>query len=396
MIPALTPSTHKRYKWVITYSDPTVYVGRRPKRKYHYFTEKAVAEKKLREMKATVLAGGIQALDLSPAARVDALNARALLAVDYPRMTLTDVVRDWLNTRGAGPANRTKVEPLFETFLHQKTHSEGATRATRANLEARVKAWVVRERITTLGDITREACLALRDRHGPEAATRKNDMNAVSSFLSWLTQEGHIPFNPLRGQRRPKVVREAPEIYTPDQVRRLLLAAASYKAGRFARFMGLLFLAGLRPSEVPLSKIDLDHEQPAARVQGGKLRGRANRITQFTPAGAEWMRRRPEGIHEPTTGQRRQICKLAGVEWIQDGARHTWISARVALTNDEKLVAREAGTSPDTIFKHYLRIMTKADAEALEQIVANLVAPKKQRSIKKVEPVLPPALSATA
>ena len=383
MIPIVRPIRHPRYSHSITIIDPSHReASGRAKRSVLYFKNEDAAKSKLREIQGAILVGGVQSLELTPAARADALNARALLNVDYPNISITDVVREWLNLKGVGPANRTKVAPLFETFLHQKTHSEGATRATRHNLDARVNAWFLRERITTLGDITREACLALRDRQGPEAATRKNDMNAVSSFLSWLAQEGHIPFNPLRGQRRPKVIRQTPEIYTPDQVRRLLLAAAGYQAGRFARFVGLLFLAGLRPSEVPVSKLDLDHAEPAARVQGGKLRGRANRITHLTPAGAAWMRLRPVGIFEPTTGQRRQICKLAGVDWIQDGARHTWISARVALTNDEKLVAREAGTSPDTIFKHYLRVMTKADAEALEQIVTALVAPKRRRSTK--------------
>lgn len=392
----IQPINHPRYTHQIIIRDPTRREkSGRPKRRREFFTSEKEAITRAKEIGLTILAGGLQALDLSPAARADAMNARALLDVDYPGLSLTDVARDWLNLKGAGPANRTKVEPLFEQFLHQKSQAEGATRATRDNLDARVRAWFVREKIVALGDITREACLALRDRQGPAAATRKNDMNAVSSFLSWLAQEGHLPFNPLRGQRRPKVVRLAPEVYTADQVRRILRAAAGYKAGRFGRFVGLLFLAGLRPSEVRHSRVDLEHEEPAVRVQGGKLRGRANRITLLTPAGAAWLGLRPAGIHAPTTGQRRQICKLAGVDWIQDGARHTWISARLAITNDEKLVAREAGTSPDTIFKHYHRLMAKREAEQLETMVAALVAAKRPRGIKKVEPIRPAALTVT-
>ena len=372
--------THPRYSHAFTVLDPTRREkSGRAKRITYYFKSEEEAATKLRELGKTILAVGVQGVELSPAARADYAAARALLDVDFPRVSLADVARAWLNTQGAGPANRTKVGPLLERFLDEKAHAEGATERTRNNLEQRVEAWCEREKIETLGDITRETCLALRDRRGVEAATRKNDMNAVSSFLSWLVQERQIPFNPLMGQRRPKVVRNPPEIYTAEQMALLLRAAAGYKAGRFARFVGLLFLAGLRPSEAPHARLDLDHEKPAVRVQGGKLRGRANRITHLSPAAAEWMRRRPAAVVEMTTGQRNQLCKLAGVDWIQDGARHTWISAKLALTNDEKLVAREAGTSPDTIFKHYHRLMPKSEAEAFERVVAGINEGKKSQ-----------------
>lgn len=357
---------HPRYSHQIVVTDPTrSEPNGRAKRLRYFFRSEAEAVKKLRTLNQAISAGGVPAVALSPTARRDYLDARALLdGAGFNRMQLAEVAQRWLDSQAAGPASRELVQPLLDRCLDAKTRGEGLAHRARQNLEIRVLAWLDRQRIVTLSDITREACLALRDRPGVSAATRKNDMNAVSSFLSWLVQEQALPINPLAGQRRPRVEPKTPTIYTASQARALLAAAASYKNGRHARAVGLLFLAGLRPSEVPQAQLDLEHPtEPAVRVTGGKLRGRANRIVRLTEPAARWLAAQPDGIDMPTTGQRLQIVKRANGVWHQDGARHSWISARLTASNDENATAREAGTSPDIIFRHYHRLMTQRQAE---------------------------------
>lgn len=365
MLPTLTPSQHRRYKWVVAYTDPTqVTAGGRPKKHHHYFNTKAEAETKLRQLRNEVAATGVAGLAWTPQAKRDAFEARTLLDAAGFATPLAEVAQQWIRTQGAGPASRELVTPWLDRCLDAKCQREGLSPTARDNIEVRVGAWLDREKIVTLGDISRSACLALVERKEVAPTTRKNDMNAVSSFLTWLVEEQVLPANPLRGMRRPHVSRGAPTLYTAAQGRALLEAAARYRGGRHARAVGLLLLAGLRPSEVAETTLDLDHAQPAARVTGGKMRGRANRIVFLRPAAAAWLKAQTAGVAPLTRKARDQVARLADVPWKQDAARHSWISAQISLSSDENLTARQAGTSPDVIFRHYHRLMTQAEAEA--------------------------------
>jgi hypothetical protein len=51
-----------------------------------------------------------------------------------------------------------------------------------------------------------------------------------------------------------------------------------------------------------------------------------------------------------------RMAVAAGVEWKRNGLRHSFISYRLAKTNDENLVAVEAGNSPIMIQHHYRQI----------------------------------------
>jgi len=409
MLPVIRKIKHPRYSHMIMIIDPTQRErSGRAKRRPLYFKSQAEAERKLAEIQGTILAGGVRALDLSPEIRADVLNARALLDVDYPHVTFTQLARDFLDSKGRGPANRSELEPFLERFLDHKVHEEGATMVTRHNLDARVKAWMAWQQIATIADITPERCLALRTRRGADgkllaAQTRKNDMNAVSSFLTYLVREEKVlTFNPLHEQRRPKIERGRPRVYAAKDCQRILDAVADYEGGRkrgdkrrpglHARAVGLLFLAGLRPSEVKQARIHLDGQTPLVRVEGGKMRGRANRVVPLSPEAAAWLREQPTPIVLPTTGERRKICDLAGVRWIQDAARHTWISAKCELLADDAVVARMAGTSKDIIFAHYHALMSPEEARAVER----LGRPTSKAESKKIEPVRAEALSVGA
>jgi integrase len=373
-LPTLRPVKHPRYAWRITYTDQTRRTpAGRPREFHRYFKqdEEAEARRTLAEMGGIVAEQGLAGLQLSPTLRRDALDARAKLdAAGFAHISLVAAADRFLGSQATGPAARQLVTPFLDQFLDHKSHEEGVRAMTRDNLEDRVGRWLDWQSIVTLADITPERCLALRTRSEVSAQTRKNDMNAVSSFLSYLAQEAKvITHNPLLGQRRPRVERQRPQVYLPQTCQRILDAAASYEGGRHARAVGLLFLAGLRPSEVPHALIRTDARPAVVRVEGGKMRGRANRVVPLSPEGAAWLAAQPAKIVPPTTGERRQICKLAGgVAWIQDGARHTWISARCEIEQNDGRVARMAGTSERIIHAHYHALMNQRTARAVERL----------------------------
>jgi hypothetical protein len=63
-----------------------------------------------------------------------------------------------------------------------------------------------------------------------------------------------------------------------------------------------------------------------------------------------------------------QLFALAGVDAIDNGARHSFISYRCAESRDIARVADECGNSVGTIKAHYRQLVTAADAERFFKI----------------------------
>jgi len=64
----------------------------------------------------------------------------------------------------------------------------------------------------------------------------------------------------------------------------------------------------------------------------------------------------------------------AGVPWRKNALRHSWISARVADTQDVAKTALEAGNSPSVVFSHYRQVITPAEAARWFSVMPSLPA----------------------
>jgi hypothetical protein len=365
MLPTVFPVTKKPYRYAVVFADCTkTEPNGRARRRTFYFTNLKDAEEKKRKLSADLMVGGVSGLTFDSASRADFLGARGQLdQAGWKGMTVTEAVRAWVLSQGGGTASKLRMADLLESFLKSKK-SEGAAPLTIRNLSDRIGAWLERARLATVADLTRDAALALRDRAGVSAQTRKNDMNAASNFLAWLVAERHLPSNPLLGVKRPRPERTARR-WTVEEALRVLAAAEKFRDGLHAPAVGLLVLAGLRPSEVPQSKL-LD--DGTVRVEGGKLRGRANRILRLLPAHAAWLRRHGGDLLPFTRHARQVISTAAKVKWWPDAPRHTWISMRLARDGDETKTAHEAGTSPAMVYRHYHRLADAKEAAAFDSL----------------------------
>lgn len=390
MFSRLYPIKHPRVNFAVAYTDPMKREkSGRAKRVVKTFVLKSDAEEYQKTLNKNVAVSGVTGLSLDTQSRADFFAARQILDLAGVNLSLADVARAWLKANPSRTEGALLLAPLLVEFIDDKRNVENCKSRTLDSLEDRLTAWFRDSALLTVADLTREACLALRSRPGAGSTTRKNDMNAASSFLSWLHERGTIPVHPMRGLRRPAASEAKRIVWTPPEARAWLAAAAAYRKGRFVPAIVSLLMGGLRPSEQTESRFVLDGE-PVLRAEGGKLRGRANRVVPLCAAAVAWLAIYPpraDGTFPPLSVKGRNALKKAtGQPWAQDAPRHTFISARAAIVQHEGQVAREAGTSVDIIHRHYHRTLSLKIAEEIMGLMPPTSPTAPRRIIKNVTP----------
>jgi integrase len=401
VLPKLYHTAHPRTPWLVVYTDPSARDRHnRPKRVQKWFSDRKPAKTyhdSLLRQAATV---GTSGLTWNAQAIADYQASRDVLKdADYTDVSLTEAARAFVRDRPAALARNRKLAPIVQAFLAAKRHDNTAPPTVR-NLKYRVDAWVKRNELTTLADVGDRALRAIKERPGVSTQTRINDMAAVSSFLSWLVEQGLTATNPLLTMSRPKTDARSPRVLRPAQIRALLEAALALGRGRLVRYLALQLLAGLRPGEaaqVTPDQVRLAAVPPFVRVLRGKKRTRPRPATVFANFeawwnAAPWPNRTTEKRGEPVplwrasrdrrlfdavraraglvTLARRAGARPArlGDAWQGDICRHSWISARLQQTKDEARTAYEAGTSVEMIHGHYLDLYDDAEVAEIEAI----------------------------
>jgi len=400
--------------------DPTCRLpSGRVKRRVKWFRidQRQQAEAYRAELQARLVNEGTQGLAREGLRRRDALAARRLLdGAGLQGLTLEQLASAWVQ-QGAGgqfaialPQQSGRrghcqgdqalaqaaqqlcsqgkrvlsFDEAVAEFLEYMHRVAEARPRTVANLRARLGLWARVAGLLRLSEVDRAAVLKLRDRGGRFGArgegpvsrqTRVNDLLAASAFCSWAVERGWLAFNPVSGVRRPDVARDRgrPAVWSVDQLARLLEAARGYQGGRFlGALVAMNFIGAARPSEVGGVQIRYQrNEQGAvvggmARVEGGKMRGRADRNVELLPVALEWLEVAgwPQQCEPLTVRARREICAAAGgLSWVPDICRHTCISHLVELRRNDAAVGRECGTSEEVIFARYHNLRSPEELE---------------------------------
>lgn len=176
--------------------------------------------------------------------------------------------------------------------------------------------------------------------------------------------------NPVATIEPEEVLQGEPEAYAPEDAARIMQAALETRP-EIVPVLALQFFAGLRVSEareIELSKLPLDDEsEDQFRVADSKT---GTRQAPFTKACRAWLtaqasRKGPawRGAEADFYDGLNAVLDLVGVEKIDNGSRHSFISYRCAETRDVAAVADECGNSVGTIKAHY-RTATTAKAAA--------------------------------
>ena len=207
------------------------------------------------------------------------------------------------------------------------------------------------------------------------AKTRNIHREYIRGFLKWCNGQEYLGdglyADLVRGLAKEKHRRLADiAIHSPKELGLLMRKAT----GDLKLAVAIAAYAGLRTAEIlKLEWSDVGPEFIVVRAENAKTRAR--RLIPITPAlasilgGAQKLTRMVWGGSE--SKHRDQMAKLyrsCGLEKPQNVLRHSFISYRLALTEDEKKTAQEAGNTPDIIYQHYRALVTKKEAKQWFQI----------------------------
>lgn len=348
MLPKIYRIKHPRTPFRVIFTDPA---GRRIQR---HFKEEVEAKTYHRDLLKKAQVGGTAGLVLDAEMRAEYFAARQALG----GTPIMDAVRYYLSHRPTGLAGEALVD-VVALFLKDRRRIGRAERTIKS-LESTLGAFLAKSPATRVADFTREAVTSYLDALENPPLTIRNHRVRLATLGDWLARRQYLPENPVRYVEVAKHDLRPPRILTPEEARRVMSRAKEYRDGLFAGTYALALYAGLRHGEIvrlTWEDVRLDDQEPIIRVGRGKIRGRrAVRIVPILPVLREWLLWvRKRNLPLVSTADSRKVREV--VEWQEDVCRHSWISYRLAMVKDENQVAREAGNSPDVIYRHYFQIV---------------------------------------
>ncbi len=222
--------------------------------------------------------------------------------------------------------------------------------------------------------------------------TKNNARTTIGAFFKFCKERGWLPRDHEGIELVPKFKEKPTDItiYSPWEVTQFL----NHSRSEMVPFLAIGAFAGLRTAEI--SRLDWSEVHLADKfieIKAAKAKTASRRIVPISSNLAKWLKNhaKNEGRVVPFDNVNKQIDWLVEVtnqglkeaaekdgkdpenakkvKWKRNALRHSYISYRVAETQDVPKVALEAGNSPQIIFQHYRELVQPKEAKAWFAIV---------------------------
>jgi integrase len=198
--------------------------------------------------------------------------------------------------------------------------------------------------------------------------TRTGYRTNIGVLFNHALNRRMIDHNPMAFTSRPKLIDKAPQIFTVDELRALLEAAATSEPDVLP-MLAIGAFAGLRDAEIRrLHWEEVDLTRGHIEVTAAKAKSARRRIVPIQPNLTAWLRPYagktgnlvPAGEHSKLERVRKASC----VQWKHNALRHSFASYRLAAIHDAPRVASELGhTNPQLLYTHYRELVRPEEAE---------------------------------
>jgi len=301
------------------------------------------------------------------------------------RYTLLQVMQDFAD-RKRQESKSVSLEVLFDEYLTARQDRSAAYlkqlrwfRQKLLHLSLRMVCGI------TAGDI--------------ETALRRETPSNRNGFLRYLRaifgfgmKRGYLERNPVGQIEFSSVKLGEVQVYTPDEVSRLLNDCLANDINLIP-YRVLTLWCGIRPRG-EMSRIewdDINWQDRIIKLKASITKKGRSRFPAISPNALEWlsvyrqMGGSTEGrIVKYTRSQLEARCKAnchrAEVTSIPNGARHSYCSYHLALHQDINALTLQSGhASTDILWRHYYQAATREDAQRYWTIVpkattSNIVA----------------------
>jgi integrase/recombinase XerD len=204
----------------------------------------------------------------------------------------------------------------------------------------------------------------------------------LRAFFNYGIKKGYLQENPVARLEFVEVERKEVEIVPPAKVARMLAHALRHDL-ELLPFLVLGFFAGIRPEELRLLQWDdVDLAEKAITIRPEVSKTRRRRFPELSDNAVQWLKvyqfrgGKTEGpiVHlaEDALYEHRRLNREAAkvTHWPNSGMRHTFCSCWLAVNKDvNRLVLLSGHDSPDTMWRHYHRGITEAEAKQFWSIV---------------------------
>jgi integrase len=217
------------------------------------------------------------------------------------------------------------------------------------------------------------------------AGTRAKFFNKLRPVFHFAKVRRFIAINPMENIRPPSIDYQEIEIYSPDELRRMLAVAEQFYPD-MAPFLALMAFGFLRTEElIPRfagdtvlgwSAFDWTDRQifvPHAVAKRAKSFGGNDRPIPFNPALLHWLEPyvkssgRIVGLEKMAAYRAlKKIRTKSDVPGVANGLRHSCLTYWMAANGDESIgtVARWSGNSPAIAKRHYVTTVKRAEGAA--------------------------------
>ena len=334
------------------------------KRESKVFEKRAEAETHAAQVRLKVQHEGAAAFNLDPDIRAEAARCVERLAHYGEAATITAAVEHYIKTVLAYHDAPTVAEIVKRLIADAK--SAGRRERTVADLETRLGRFANHFGKRRLASITLEELKAWLDDPTLSPRTRINYATKLSQLFNYGVRHDWVETNQIEKISRPSVDDKAPEIYTPDEIARLLKHADTFG---LLPYVAISLFAGLRSAE--LQRLDwqaVKLGECCIIVDAKVAKKRSRRVVEINDTLAAWLAtcaklkggllgRCDRTLHD----QCKRLAKAAGCQWKHNGLRHSFGSYYLAHTGDAVKTSFQMGNAPDVVHRFYKGLVSNGD-----------------------------------
>lgn len=308
---------------------------------------------------------GLAFLQFTQSQMIDASVAIEMIG---GRVSLREVAEYYITHH---PAKSTgKVSELISErikAMEMRGKREVSINSTKKRLEIFKKQFATREIMSVTTKDLENWLIYERRLRGWSASTINGYITELKALFSFAKRCECINDNPAENLQKHTTDEKMPAIMAPSDVARLFSHVEKIEPSYACQF-AISFFAGVRPGELEkLNWGDVNTGEKIITVSPSASKVRRARHIYIEKNLLLWLSSGTSGplVQSDFARKRRDICKLLGIKWTPDVARHTFATLHLAKYKDAAHTAHELGHvgGVDTLYRHYRGLATVDEAE---------------------------------